>query len=112
MSPNEYATLLLETRSHALVGLFLQHWAIMEAALNNAIGIALDLKLNQRIIVTHNIQLRAKLNILRAATRLSLKLSESEVQNYHSLIGKISEASHKRNMMAHDLFWTTENFFA
>lgn len=81
----------------------------MEGTLNKAIGNALDLKTLPRIVLTANIQLRDKLNILRAATRMSSKLTSDEVSAYHATLSKITNATSKRNMMAHDLFWPSDD---
>ena len=92
-----------EVRTVALVGMFLQRWASMESAINNAIGKALGLDDLQTLVVAKNIQFRDKTHILRTALTLS-DLSPLDREKYDGILNDIAGVSHVRNMMAHDLF--------
>lgn len=90
-------------RAQALVGYFLQVFALMESGINDAIGKALGLSPLQTIIVAKNVQFSSKIHILRTALPYT-SLSESERIEFHKTLGTILNYAPTRNMVAHDLF--------
>jgi hypothetical protein len=100
-NPEAVAKLEPSIRCVALVGYFLQVWATLESTLNRAIVDALDLTEIQGAIVTKNIQLRDKINILKTL----IDLHGVEVKRYQKVLETIGSLSLDRNMMAHDVFF-------
>lgn len=96
-------TLDPDTRALVFVGAFLRGWALMEHELNSAVAKSLGLARLQEIIVTRNIQLRDKLNILATTIDLS-GLDEKRREHFKSKLKKIANYAYVRNMMAHDAF--------
>jgi len=88
--------------AYALVGRFLNTWAFMESALNEAIAIALDLKLLQGIIVTAEIDFLKKIFMVRTAVKL--ELFEKQAKEYETLLNGIQKLSEDRNIIAHNFF--------
>ncbi|HEV2550353.1 MAG TPA: hypothetical protein VGU20_23780 [Stellaceae bacterium] len=93
------------TRCLALVGMFLQRWALMEDALRGALGKALGLNKIQTAIVASNTQLRDKIHILRTAVEATFFDPASDKDRFKSVLQSIAEAAWKRNMIAHVLFF-------
>lgn len=91
-----------------MVGQFLWYWSAMENQLNNAIGVALELKGLQRYIVTKNIQFRDKIKILKACATVAFH-DEAERKAIHKTLKDIDDYSHKRNMIAHDAFMASDD---
>lgn len=100
----EFLQLDPNVRCWALVGRFLQHWALMEAALKNAVAKALGLDLIQEAILTNNLQLRDKIHILRTAVDIASIHPGTERVRFKKILKDIGEYSPTRNMMAHDVF--------
>lgn len=96
-------------RSYLLVGKFLQRWALMEAQLREAIGKALGLDTLQTVVACANISLRDKINILKTAVNMSVGLTNDEKAKYTKALNSIANYSPVRNMIAHDMFWPTED---
>src|SRR6266567_472952 len=68
---DEFKALPAHIRGPALVGLFLQFWALLESGMNRAIGKALGLTVLQEAFVTANLQFRDKINILLSALQFT-----------------------------------------
>lgn len=102
-----YPNLDPETRCFALVGAFLGNWSLLESSINTAIGNGLKLDVMQMFIVTRNIQIAAKLNILKACTSVVL-FSDVEKKEFQKLLQQIADYAPKRHMMAHDVFVASE----
>lgn len=100
---NEFRKLAPHMRSLALVGGFLQHWALVESKLNQILIKAIGIDDITGLIVVKNIQLRDKIRIINSAIRLSFILEDDYVK-YRKLIKDINEFSAKRNIIAHELF--------
>jgi hypothetical protein len=94
-----------DTRAFALVGMFLQYWALMEEALREAMAKALGLQMVQAVIVASNIQLRDKIHILKTAVSITQFPDPEERERFTKLLQQIADSAHKRNMVAHDLFF-------
>ena len=93
-----------DTRTLALVGKFLQNWALMEAKLNNVLVKALGLGDLNGVVVARNIQLRDKTKIVKTAIDMSYFSNKEEKQKYVKLIDRIADFSAKRNIVAHEFF--------
>src|SRR5882757_6550613 len=102
LAMERFVTLEPEIRSFALVGQFLQRWALTERELHNCIREALDLSNINTLIVTKNIQLRDKINILNTCVAETAYLPDAEVKAVRLVIEDFSSFSLVRNMMAHD----------
>ena len=76
--------------------------------MNRAIGKALRLDPLQTLIVCRNVQFTAKTHILKTAIRYT-RLGASARDRYGKIIEAISNASHIRNMMAHDVFLPSQD---
>lgn len=95
-------------RSYALAGHYLNSFASMESALNDALGAALRLDTLQRVIICKNIQLRDKTKIVRTLIELAF-IPPDKKKAYDKLILSIGTMSNDRNMVAHDLFGPDED---
>jgi hypothetical protein len=95
------------TLCFTLVGQFLWHWALMEQAMNEAIGAALDLNGYQRYIVGKNIPFQNKIKILQASVAVSI-LKEEERKSIHKSLRNIARYYAKRNIIAHEMFGPVE----
>lgn len=90
-------------RSQALVGCFLQAWSILEEELDKSISRALALKHNQAEILSVNMSLRNKINVLRSMTA-GANADEKILSQLTKLIDRIEDWSTKRNLAAHSFF--------
>jgi len=79
-----------ETRTVALVGMYLQHWAIMEARLNRVLGKALALDDLSAAVVAKNIQLRDKIKITKTLIDLSHITPAEKIDEYKSAVQRIA----------------------
>jgi hypothetical protein len=106
----DFKSLDPNVRTLALVGSFLQTWAFLENSINTALGEALGLNRLQTLIVARNVQFTAKIHILKTAVWHSEKatLSDTKRTEYQKILTEIQGYSPVRNMMAHDLFMTSE----
>jgi hypothetical protein len=104
----EFADLRPEIKCHVSVGKFLQNWALMESALHDAIAKAFDLDEQQKFIVCKNIQLQAKIKILRTAISIS-SLTDSRREEFDGALTGLAGYSSYRNMIAHDRFEANKN---
>lgn len=104
----DFASLDPETRAVALVGSFLQHWAIMEGAMRSAIEKALNLDSLQGTVVCANISLRDKINLLKTLVNMAFLPDEEGRARAIKLLEGIAGMSANRNMIAHDMFFAKE----
>lgn len=105
MAPQDvFRALPPEIRAMALAGHYLQSFALMEAALNSAIGAALKLDSLQELVVCKNIQLRDKIKIARTLVSLAFAPKEDK-EVYDKALIRIGTLSNDRNIVAHDLFF-------
>lgn len=94
-------------RCYALVGYYLSKWALMESKLNSTVYRALGLTVLQGAIVTHNVQLRDKINIAKSILAMEIfNLKDREA--YTKVMKRIATLSTDRNMVAHDPFLPDE----
>lgn len=103
-----FHTLPPELRAMALVGHYLQSFALMEGAMNTAIGKALKLDSIQAIIVCKNISFRDKIHILRTLVDIS-PIDPTTKKKHDTFLNKIANFATDRNMVAHDLFAPDES---
>jgi hypothetical protein len=68
-----------DTRTAALVGQFLRHWADLENQIDRGIGGALGLTTLQRYVITKNLSFTYKLNVLGALFSVSLLSNDSRI---------------------------------
>jgi hypothetical protein len=105
---SDFLSLDKETRAHALVGSFLQTWAVMEGKLDATIAEALGIHSLQELILCKNVQLSARIHILRTLVSIST-LQETEKQRINKILNKLSEQYvNYRNIVAHNLFVPSE----
>jgi hypothetical protein len=104
---NEFRNLEPNMRALALIGHFLQSWAMVEHQLNNAITTALDLETLPGLIVVKNVQLRDKVHIAKTAIQMSL-IPPADKLEFKKLIEQISKFSMKRNIVAHEIFLASD----
>lgn len=97
-----------ELRAMALAGHYLQSFAIMETAINHAIGKGLNLTSLQETIVCKNVSFRDKTYILRTLISMA-PIGPKSSKNYQSLMDAVTSFSTDRNMVAHDLFGPDES---
>lgn len=105
---NEFRNLDPHMRSLALVGGFLQRWALVESSLNRILIKSIGLDDITGLIVVKNIQLRDKLKIINSSIRLSF-MTEDDLIIYKKLIKNINDYSAKRNIIAHELFLSNDD---
>src|SRR5260370_33334637 len=91
------------TRTFALVGNYLQWWALMELDLDDAIAKALGLTGLQQHVLRSNLQFHSKIHVMGALLHLSA-LEENEKAHYSDVLNKMGSYSADRNTLAHNLF--------
>jgi hypothetical protein len=91
------------TRTVALVGRYLQCWALMETEIDDAISKALKLTGIQTYLLGPNLPYHKKIHILWVLVNLSV-LTETAKENYIEVIKRMLGYSSDRNIIAHDLF--------
>jgi hypothetical protein len=99
----DFRSLDRETRTVALVGRFLQLWALLETTIGNAIGAALRLNKIQEYVLTRNIGFTNKTYVLSALCSVS-QLDYREQKECRLLLQAIRNFSGNRNIVAHDVF--------
>ena len=98
-----------DTRCLALVGMYLQRWAIMENTLREVMAQILGTGAIYTAIIASNMQLRDKIHTLRTLINMSGILNEAGKKEYDTLLKQIATASSNRNMLAHDLFYPSDD---
>jgi len=88
----------------AYVGRFLWHWASLERELRRALQASLELGALQSSILSANVQLRDKLNILKTVLDL---YGHEKAPGLVKTLNNIGTFSSARNMMAHEFFGVT-----
>ena len=99
----DFAALDHETRTVALVGRFLQCWAIMEITIANCIASALGLTAIAKFVLETNISLTNKTFVLGALCSISF-LSDADKASATKLLGEIRNYRWARNLVAHEVF--------
>jgi hypothetical protein len=97
-----------EIRAMALAGHYLQSFALMENAMNRAIGKAIGLDSTQETILCKNISFRDKVHILRTFVAIA-PLGDGTRKSYDTTLVKAANCSADRNMVAHELFGPDES---
>jgi hypothetical protein len=82
-----------------LVGRFMYQFALLEAAVDNAIGNLLRIRSLENQILVRNIEFSRKINILKSAVSLGGKKEEKG-----RLLNRIAKVSEIRNVIAHNVF--------
>ncbi|HXP72674.1 MAG TPA: hypothetical protein VN823_00875 [Stellaceae bacterium] len=98
-----------DTRCLALVGMFLQRWAIMEGTIRELLATMLNLDIVSVATISSNMQLRDKIHTVRTLLDSYTVLTPSEKETYDDMCKDILEAAGKRNMLAHDLFYPADD---
>jgi hypothetical protein len=92
------------TQSYALVGKFLNLWALVEARIDSLLEVALELTPLQRVIVCNNVPFLNKIHILKTTGDIGA-LKPSEKEKISRLLEKVRKFYIKnRNTVAHHLF--------
>lgn len=105
----DLANLAPEIKALALVGRFLQKWSHMELMMRKAMEKAFGLDSIQSAIIASNTQLRDKIHILKTAVNLALPSKDTRTHLFIKTLTAISESSYKRNMLAHDGFYASDD---
>jgi hypothetical protein len=92
-----------DTRCFALVGQFLQAWSGMELCLHDALAAGLRLTNLMQFILCANLQLMAKISVLRTVVDVS-SLSTAERKKFSSQLVSLGQYASARNMVAHTFF--------
>ena len=92
-----------QTRCFALVGQFLQSWALMEMSMQQTMGIALKIEITKLEILCANLAFYDKLHILRTLVDIS-DFTDHDKAKAKSKLRKLGNHSKKRNIVAHNLF--------
>jgi hypothetical protein len=96
-----------ETRTVALVGRFLQLWATLEYEVDRTIAKVLGITSAQHFVLAKNIPFFNKTHILR--TLLEFLPIDDELEKFNDLLKDIQNYYGHRNMMAHDLFASSDS---
>jgi len=91
------------TRSLALVGGYLQSWALMELELDDGIAKALGLTGLQRYVIRSNMPFHNKISVMKTLVHLSW-LSDTQKTHYDDALNSMLGYSSDRNIIAHDAF--------
>ena len=100
---DSYANLDDETLCFTLIGQFMWHWSLLEHAVDQALGNALDLSYMQMTILSDHIKFMDKLKILTGAITLAT-FDASQRKSYHSTIDSLLPLYRYRNIVAHHQF--------
>jgi hypothetical protein len=92
-----------DTRCFALVGQFLHAWSTMELCLHDALAAGLRLSDLMQFILCANLQLWAKISVLRTIVDVS-SLSADERKKFSGQLQSLGKYSGARNMVAHNPF--------
>jgi hypothetical protein len=98
-----------ETRAFAMVGQFMQAFALMESALHNAISAALTMDKRKIQILGANIETGKKVKILRTLIDISDTYLVGEKAKIISSLGHITTYLGTRNVVAHCLFEASQD---
>lgn len=99
----DFSKLDPETRACALVGYYLNKWAVMEGALDECIRKALNLDRGQGYVLARNISFMSKVFIFR--TLMNEALGEKDRKKaYDKFAINIADLAKDRNMVAHSQF--------
>lgn len=90
-------------RANALVGQYMNHWAIVELSVVRVIAAAFFMDGMYGTVIGLNTTVREKIAIARTGVKLSLKLSHWKNMADHVLL-RVADAATDRNMIAHTLF--------
>ncbi|UHS60600.1 hypothetical protein HRR99_03230 [Agrobacterium vaccinii] len=103
LTKSEMLKLEPDTRAFTLVGAYMGYFAVLELAINDAVGDVLDIDQAKLSIITRNMSLNDKINTLRSLVNFYVfdKTKAKEFDNWALKARKISEA---RNIVAHTAF--------
>ena len=101
----DFRALDKEVCAVALVGQYLQAWALMENSLNKLIEGALKLDNLSGLILTKNIQFRDKINIAKTLVDQSFMYPNSDILKYKKALKRVGAISVDRMIIAHDAFY-------
>ncbi|WP_018857820.1 hypothetical protein [Rhizobium sp. 42MFCr.1] len=100
---DDYSRLDDETVCFALIGRFMFHWSVLEHAVDQALGNALNLDYMQMTVLSDHIKFMDKLKILTGAITLAT-FDASQRKSYHSTIDSLMPLYRDRNIVAHHQF--------
>jgi hypothetical protein len=100
----DYHVLDPDTRAIALVGRFLQLWAIMEAGIDQAIATGLNVTQIVQHVLGKNMDFADKIFVLRCLCSISYLLDD-EKAHIETLLNRIHGFYMNRNIVAHDMFF-------
>lgn len=95
-------------RACFLVGRFMYHWALLDSAVNDALGKLLGMGNLEEAIVTANANFRAKTNILKSFVDLKggeANWAKAAIKD----IQAIADLSNERNTVVHNVFGPESN---
>jgi hypothetical protein len=101
-APIDFAALPHNVRTVALVGHYLQCWALLEGVLERTIGKVVGLSALQAAIVVKNMQLRDKISLLKTVINLSPYPKQQEYIDTLTSVADITRT--ERNIIAHESF--------
>lgn len=101
-TPIDFAALPHNVRVVALVGYYLQCWALLEGVLESTIGKVVGLTPLQEAIIVKNMQLRDKISILRAVVNIGPRLNHKEYLAALTAVADVART--ERNVVAHERF--------
>lgn len=85
------------------VGEFLQNFALMESALDDVVGAALNLDLLQATIISANLNLMSKVHVATAAIDYVF-VTDKEQKKFKGKVNRIPDRARERNLIAHHYF--------
>lgn len=97
-----------ELRCRALVGGFMQNWALLEFDLHKAIAKVMGLTIQQALIVGVNMDFAKKIYVCRTAINIS-SIGAEQIRRFDSVLNQIANYSQHRNYIAHNPFSPMEN---
>lgn len=101
-------TLPPDERCWALVGKFMQGWALTEFVLHKAIAKALGLTTDQALIVGVNMAFAQKIFLCRTALNMS-SVDAAQIKHFDTVLKQIARFSETRNAIAHNVFMPMEH---
>ncbi|SDM28588.1 hypothetical protein [Ensifer sp. YR511] len=98
-----YSKLDDETLCFTLIGQFMYHWSILENAVDQALGNALNLSYMQMTVLSDHIKFVEKLRILTGAITLAT-FDVAQRKSFHATIDSLLPLYRDRNIVAHHQF--------
>ena len=98
-------------RSLSLIGEFMLRWSVVEYELDGVIREIMRLDVEQSHFLSHSLSVARKIDLLQKLINSSF-LEEDDKEQSKKIIGKLYSSASDRNMVAHSMFFPSEDGLA